>query len=155
VTVDFEAICNALAARFEPGTIGTPSGAPAMREVYAKPPKSVPTVPAVILSVQDGSVVPASGQWKHEMNIDVVFLLSKRPADPVRVEVNRRKWLPLLLAATVGQWKLGLGAAVGYEMKSALPGPWEWMEYDVAGESFDAIRVGYTVTVLETVSPVP
>jgi len=89
--IDLEAICDALALRFEPGTIGTPSGGPAMREVYSESPKSVPTVPAVLLEVQDGTLVASPGQWKHEISIDVLFLLSKRPADPVRVETNRRK----------------------------------------------------------------
>jgi hypothetical protein len=155
VTIDFEAICDALAARFEPATIGTPTGGPAMREVYPEPPKSVPTVPAVLLEVSDGTVVANPGQWKHELHIDVIFLLSKRPADPVRVETNRRKWLPYLLRATVGQLKLGLGGATGYSVDKALPIGWEFVEYDVAGVTFDAIRVAYTVWVTGTVSLTP
>jgi hypothetical protein len=152
--IDFEAICDALALRFEPATIGTPSGAPAMREVYPEPP-SVPTVPAVLLEVAEGSLVPNPGQWKHEFQIDVLFLLSKRPGDPVRVETNRRKWLPYLLRATVGQFKLGLGSATGYSVDKAIPTTWDFVQYDVADAAFDAIRVRYVVYVIETVSLVP
>lgn len=153
--IDFEAICDALALRFEPATIGTPTGAPAMREVWPEPPKSAPTVPAVLLEVQEGTLVATPGQWKHEFHIDVIFLLSKRPADPVRVETNRRKWLPYLLRATAGQVKLGLGGATGYSVDKALPTGWEFVEFDVAGVTFDAIRVPYTVWVTETVTLVP
>ena len=150
--IDFEAICDALALRFEPATIGTPTGAPAMREVWPEPPKAAPVVPAVLLEVQEGSLTANPGQWKHEFHIDVIFLLSKRPADPVRVETHRRKWLPYLLRATVGQMKLGLGGATGYTVDKALPTGWEFVEFDVAGVTFDAIRVPYTVWVTETVT---
>ena len=153
--IDFEAICDALAARFETGVIGTPTGAPAMREVYPEPPKAVPVVPSVIVEVSDGTLVANPGQWKHELNIDVMFLLSKRPADPVRVETNRRKWLPSLLRATAGQMKLGLGGATGYSVDKAIPAGWEFVEYDVADAPFDAIRVRYVVYVTETVSLTP
>ncbi|HUW16019.1 MAG TPA: hypothetical protein VMW94_02980 [Actinomycetes bacterium] len=153
--IDLEAICDALALRFEPGTIGTPSGGPAMREVYSESPRSVPTVPAVLLEVQDGTLVASPGQWKHEISIDVLFLLSKRPADPVRVETNRRKWLPYLLQATVGQMKLGLGGASGYSVDKAIPISWEFTEFDVADVTFDAIRVRYVAYVTESVTLTP
>lgn len=153
--IDLEAICDALALRFEPGTIGTPSGGPAMREVYSESPKSVPTVPAVLLEVQDGTLVASPGQWKHEISIDVLFLLSKRPADPVRVETNRRKWLPYLLQATAGQMKLGLGGASGYSVDKAIPISWEFTEFDVADVTFDAIRVRYVAYVTESVTLTP
>lgn len=153
--IDLEAICDNLALRFEPATIGTPTGAPAMREVYSESPKSVPTVPAVLLEVADGSLTANPGQWKHELAIDVMFLLSKRPADPVRVETNRRKWLPYLLRATVGQMKLGLGGATGYSVDKAIPTGWEFTEYDVADVTFDAIRVRFVVYVTETVALTP
>lgn len=153
--IDFEAICDALAARFEPATIGTPTGAPAMREVFPESPKAVPVVPAVIVEASDGTVIANPGQWKHELKVDVMFLLSKRPADPVRVETNRRKWLPYLLRATTGQLKLGLGGASGYSVDKAIPEGWEFTEYNVADVTFDAIRLRYVVYVTETVSLTP
>lgn len=153
--IDLEAICDGLAARFAAATIGTPTGAPAMREVHAETPKNVPVTPAVILEVQDGTVVPNPGQWKHEIGIDVLFLLARRQADTVRVETNRRKWLPYLLNATVGQLKIGLGGASGYSVDKAIPTTWEFAEYDVGGNTYDAIRVAYTVHVTQTVSLTP
>ena len=152
--INFYAICNALAARFEAATIGTPTGAPAMRKVYAQTPKNVPVVPAVVLEVQEGSVVANPGQWKHELGVDVLFLLSKRPGDPVRVEADRQRWLPYLLHATVDAGKLGM-TTVGYAVDKAIPTEWEWVEYAVGGVEFDAIRVGYRVYVTENVQMTP
>ncbi len=153
--INFAAICTALAARFVAAAIGTPTGASAMRASYAKPPKSVSATPAHLLEVQDGTVVASPGQWKHEMAIDGVLLLAKRPADPERVEEQRQLWLPFLLHATVDQGKLGLGGGTGYAVDKAVPSGWEWTEFEVAGAAYDAIRVHWTVYVTETVAMTP
>ena len=153
--IDFEAICDALAARFAPGTIGTPTGASAMRASYAEPPKGVSALPAHLLEVQDGTVIAASGQWKHEMQVDGLLLLAKRPGDPQRVETQRQLWLPYLLHATVDQFKLGLGGASGYTVDKAIPTGWEWDLYKVADIEYDAIRTHWTVYVTENVSITP
>lgn len=154
--IDLPAICSGLAARFAAGTIATPSGASAMRKSYANPPKNLPTVPAVILEVQDGDLVANPGQWKHEIHIDVVFCYSKRQGDTVRQDAERQRWLGTLLAATQGQLKIGLGAASGYTVDKAVPdGGWEFTEYVVGGDEYDAIRVKYKVYVTETVTLVP
>lgn len=153
--LDFSAICTALAARFVAATIGTPTGAGAMRASYAKPPKNVPATPAHLLEISDGSVVANPGQWKHEMNIDGLLLLAKRPADPERVEAQRQLWLPYLLHASVDQLKLGLGAASGYSVDKAIPTGWEWAEYEVGAVEFDAIRVNWRIYISETVSLTP
>lgn len=153
--IDFKAICDNLAARFAPNTISTPTGAAAMRASYAQQPKNIAAVPCVILEVQDGNLTANPGQWKHEMNIDVLFLLSKRPGDPARVEAQRQLWLPYLLAATEAQMKLNLGSASGYTVDKAIPSTWEWIEYGVGQDTYDGIRVRYTVYVTENVSLVP
>jgi len=154
--IDLKAICDALAARFAAGTISTPSGSLAMRKSYAQPPKNLPTVPAVILEVNDGDLVANPGQWKHEIHIDVVFCYSKRQGDTVREDAERQRWLGTLLAATQAQMKLGLGSASSYTVDKAVPdGGWEFIEYEVGGASFDAIRVKYTVYVTETVTLTP
>lgn len=154
-TVGFEAICDALAARFVAAAIGTPAGEDAMKASYSKPPKSVPRTPAHLLEVQDGTVVASPAQWKHEMNIDGVFLVSRKTADTVRPEEQRRRWLPYLLHATVDAVKIGLGAQSGYTVDKAWPTGWEWDEYKVADVEFHAIRVHWTVYVTETVSLTP
>lgn len=153
--IDFESIMDALAARFVAATIGTPTGATAMKASYAEPPKSVPQTPAHLLEVQDGEVVASPGQWKHEMRVDGVLLVAKRPGDPQRVETQRQLWLPYLLHATVDQLKLGLGGATNYSVDKAIPTGWEWDEVKVADIEFDAIRVHWTVYVTENVSLTP
>jgi len=150
-TVNFAAICTAFAARFIAAAIGTPTGAQAMRASYAKPPKNVPATPAHLLEVQEGSVVANPSQWKHEFSIDGVFLLAKRAGDPERVEAQRQLWLPYLLHATVDQLKITLGGEVGYSVDKALPSGWEWTEYAIGADNYDAIRVHWTIYVTETV----
>jgi hypothetical protein len=153
--IDFEAVCNALAARFVAAAIGTPSGQTAMKKSYPEPPESAPQTPCHILEVQDGSVVANPGQWKHEMQVDGVFLISRRTGDTIRPEAIRRKWLPYLLHATVDQMKLGLGSASGYTVDKAWPTGWEWDEYKVAATEYHAIRVHWTVYITENVALTP
>lgn len=153
--IDFYGICNALAARFAPGTLTTPAGASAIRASYGQLPKNVPAVPCVLLDVQSGTVVPNVGQWDHRASIDALFLLAKRPGDPARVDAQRQRWLPTLLSATQGQIKLGLGAQAGYEVKSALPTSWEFIEVAVGADEYDAIRITFEVWIKENVSLTP
>lgn len=154
-TIAFSAICTALGNRFAAATLGTPSGAPAIRNVYPQSAKAIAALPAVILEVQDGEVVGNPGQWKHEMNVDVLLLLAKRPADPDRVEMYRQLYLPYLLHATVDQLKIGKGGESGYSVDKALPMTWEWDLYSVADVQYEAIRVAYKVYITETVSLLP
>lgn len=153
--IDLDAICDALAARFAPGTITTPTGASAMRASYAKVPKNIAAYPAVMLEVQDGTVVANPGQWKHEINVDVLFILPKRLADTTRSEEQRQLWLGRLLAATQAAMKITLAAASGYSVDKAIPSGWEWTEFNIGGDEHDAIRVHYTVYVTETVTLTP
>lgn len=146
---------DALADRFEAATLGTPSGCPAVRAVYPVSAKSVPSLPAVVFEVQDGTVVANPGQWKHEWNVDVLLLFAKRPADPQTVETYRQGYLPYMLGATKDKLKLGLGSEAGWSVDKAIPAGWEWTEYRVADVDFDAIRVPYTVYVTESVTLTP
>lgn len=151
-SINFETICDNLAARFVAATIGTPTGAEAMKASYSEPPKSVPRTPAHFLEVQDGSVVANPSQWKHEMQVDGVFLMSRKSADTIRAEEQRRKWLPYLLHATVDKVKIDLGSASGYTVDKVFPTGWEWDEVKVADVEFHAIRVHWTVYVTENVA---
>lgn len=156
--IDLAAICSGLAARFAPGTIATPSGSPtlvAMRSALSKRPKDVNAFPMVYLAVDQGTLVANPGQWNHEISIDVMFLLSKRQADPARVDEERQRWLPSLLAATQGALTIGLGGASGYSVNKAIPVSWEFTEDVIGATEYDAIRVTFTVFVTETVSLTP
>ena len=145
----------ALADRFQPATLGTPSGCPAVRAVYPVSAKAISNLPAVLFEVQDGTLVANPGQWKHEWNVDVLLLLAKRPADPDRVETYRQGYLPYLLAATTAKLKLGLGSEFGWSVDKAIPTGWEWTEFRVSDIDYDAIRVPYTIYVTESVTLTP
>jgi len=150
-TPDLKSTCDALAARFAPGTITTPTNGLAMRAAYGQMPNDIPATPAVFVEPTDGSVV-ANMQWNHEWNLDVVFLVDKSTGDPKRIETQRQLWLPTLLGATHGQLKLGLGGESGWNVDKAIPTDWRWDEVDVAGVDFAAIRINYRVYVTQTVT---
>jgi hypothetical protein len=151
--MDMLAICNALAARYAPGTIGTPAtGTPAtIRAVYGQAPHSMPTTPAVVVMPQTGDVVMGSGTWDVTHHIDVLFYHSKKQGDVPRSETQRQLWLPSLLEATLGAATLGLGGVV----KSALPVEYEFLELPYGGDSYEGIRIGVDVIVREPVTLTP
>ena len=149
--MDFEAICDAIAARYAPGTLATPSGAQAMRASYGQAPHSMPATPAVVVRPRDGEVILGSGQVMGQHNIDVEFFLSKAPGDIERVETQRQKWLPYLLTATYGQLKLGLAGTVD----KAIPMGWEFTELPYGGDSYYGIIVHLRVWTTETQALTP
>ena len=154
--VSLKAACDALALRFVAATLGTPTGAQPMRGSFGQMPKAVNMTPFHYLEVLDGTLVANPGQWKHEWKVDGILCLDKRPGDPVRVDAQRQLWLPYLLHATEDALKITLGAGVGWTVDKAIPDAgWEWDEVEVAGNTYDAIRVHWTIYVTETVSLTP
>ena len=151
MSFDLEDVCDAIAARYAPGTIGTPSGATAMRAAYGQAPNSIPMTPAVVVLPKSGELVYGAGQRKSEHEIDVLFYASRRQGDVPRAETERQKWLPTLLAAVHGQVKLGLAP----DVDKALPASYDFTELEYNGESYDGIRIGLRVWVTETVSLTP
>lgn len=152
--INLKGICDALALRFVAATIGTPSGASAMRGATGQTPKAITAFPYTFIEVQSGSIV-ANQRWEHHIALDSVTVFSKRTGTTQRPEADRQRWLPYLIHATVDQMKLGLGAQAGYEVKSAFPTGWEWDEIEVAGEELYGIRVHWDIWVYETVSLTP
>ena len=153
--VNFQSICDNLAARFAAAVMGTPTGAPAILASYGQYPKAVPALPAVIVEPQDGTVLAQASYWQHEMKLDAVLLLAKRPGNPATVEKYRQLYLPYLLAATEGQLQIGLGSQAGWSVLKAIPTGWTWVEYPYDGDEYDGIRVHYQVWANENVSLVP
>lgn len=149
--MDFNDICDGLAARYAPGTIGTPTGASAMRGAYGQEPNGAKPTPFVVVHPQDGEVTFDPGILRGEHNLDVDFYLSKASADFKRIETERQLWLPLLLTATTGQVKLNLAPIV---MK-ALPVGWEYDQLPYGGETYDGITIHYRVWTEEAVTLTP
>jgi hypothetical protein len=141
-------ICTNLAAKYAPGTITTPTSAPAMRFAYAQTPASIPATPAVYIEVDDGEVVMGAGTWDVTHHLVVNFLLSKAPGDPERVEANRQRWLATLLAATHADADLTLPGVV----KSAFSARYEFVQIDFGADLYDGIRVFVDVIVREPVT---
>lgn len=150
--MNLKSICDAIAARYAPGTISTPSGAEAMRNSYGQSPHSMPNTPAVVVQPQTGEAVPGSGTWDVTHQVDVEFYLSKSPGDVARVEKQRQLWLPTLLEAVLGQMQLGLGSD---GVKSALPTGYEFTTLDYGGDIYDGIVIHLDVIVREPVTYTP
>lgn len=148
---DLEDICDAIAARYAPGTIGTPTSATAMRASYGQAPNSIPSTPAVVVLPKSGTVIYNPGQRKSEHEIDVLFYHSRRQGDVPRSETERQRWLPTLLAALHGQVKLGLAP----DVDKALPTEYEFTELEYGGDAYDGIRINVRVWVTETVTLTP
>lgn len=148
---DLEDISDAIAARYLPGTIGTPTGAMAMRASYGQMPNSIPITPAVVVVPQRGEVVYGTQTWDVTHEIDVLFFYSRKQADVPRSETERQRWLPYLLNALNGQMQLGLSGSV----KSAMPTSYEFTELPYGGEQYDGIRISLDVIVREPVTMTP
>jgi hypothetical protein len=151
MSFDLEDVCDGIAARYAPGTIGTPTGALGMRASYGQAPNSLPVTPAVVVLPKTGTVVYGSGQRKSEHEIDVLFYHSRRQGDVPRSETERQRWLPYLLDALHGQVKLGLAP----EVDKALPTTYAFEELSYGGDEYDGIRINVRVWVTETVSLTP
>lgn len=147
--MDLKAICDALAARFTAATMGTPTSSPAMLATYGQQPKSgSQALPATIVEADiAGQVITDNDAWRYRIHVPTVTLFSKRPGDSAQVEAWRQRYLGYLLAAAEGQMKLGIGAQPGYEVKSAMPMDFEWLEYPIGSDDYDAIRVRWEVLV--------
>jgi len=149
--MDFNAICDGLAARFAAATIGTPTGATAMRGAYGQAPNGVPTFPCVVVVPQNGDVTYGAGIEDGQHDIDVNFYYAKAAGDFPRSETQRQLWLPYLLTATNGQMALGLAPTV----LKAIPTGYEFAELPYGGETYDGIVVHYRVWTRDSVTLTP
>lgn len=149
---DMEDICDALAARYLPATIGTPTNGVGMRASYGQAPNSIPSTPAVVVLPKSGTLTYQSGTRDSEHDIDVLFFYARREGDVPRSETQRQRWLPLLLNALHGQVKLGLSAD---GVQKAFPVDYEFTELTYAGDDYDGIRITVRVWITEPVTLTP
>ena len=147
---DFYAACNAIAARYAPGTIATPSGEVAMRAAYGQYPNNIATSPCVAISPQNGDLVYESGAKRGEYRVDVHFYLAKAKGDYKRLETSRQRWLPTLLGALDGQIQLGLGGSG--TVQKAIPLTWDYAQLSYGDDTWDGIVIHVTIYTLEPVT---
>lgn len=151
MSFDLEDICDAIATRYSPGTIGTPGSAMPMRAAYGQAPNALPSTPAVVVLPKSGTLIYGAGQRKSEHEIDVLFYHSRQQGDVPRTETERQRWLPVLLNALHGQVKLGLAGTVD----KALPTDYEFVELPYGGDAYDGIRINVRVWVTDAVTLTP
>ncbi len=150
---DFYAACNALAARYAPGTIPTPTGEQPMRASYGQDPNGISQSPCVVVFPKDGDLVYGNGDKTGTYRVDVNFYVGKSTADYKRLETTRQRWLVPLLAAVEGQSTLGLGGS-GLVQK-AIPTTWEFAQLLYGDFTWDGIVIHFEITTLEPATLVP
>lgn len=146
---DLYAACNALAARFAPGTIATPSGETAMQASYGQAPNNQLRSPAVVLAPTNGQLLYGGATKNGQYDVDVHFYLSKAADDYKRIETSRQKWLVPLLGACDGQMVLGLGLS---GVQKVLPLTWEFRVLTYGGVDYDGIVIHERIYTIEPVT---
>lgn len=147
---DFYAACNALAARFAPGTIGTPSGEVGMKASFGQAPNDLAQSPCVVIQPTEGQLVYGGGVKNGQYDVDVNFYLGKASADFKRIETSRQRWLVTLLAACDGQMLLGLGGSG--TVQKVLPLRWEFRQLVYGGVEWDGIVIHARIWTIEPVT---
>lgn len=139
--MDAYAIADALAARYRTGTLTPPTGYGAVRKAVAALPNAIPSSPWVLVKIPRGEVVYKSGTKDTTLEAHVYFHYAKNSGDVARDMTAMLKWIGVLLDATEGQVRLGLGTS-DY-VKSALVTNFEEAVFTYAGEEF----YGWDITV--------
>lgn len=146
---DFNAACTALAARFAPGTIATPSGERAMQASYGQAPNNLKQTPAVVVQPTKGQLIYGGGVKNGQYDVDVEFYLASRSVEFGRIETSRQKWLVNLLGACDGQLLLGLGAS---GIQKVVPLDWEYRVLTYGGTEYDGIVIHERIWTIEPVT---
>jgi len=149
--MNLKTISTNLAAQFATGTLATPSGADAMRSVWGQAPHGPKPTPFLVVEPRKGTVTVQAQQIENQLNLDVLFFLSKAPGDIERVETQRQLWLASLLTATYGNLAIDLEPTV----LKAIPTEWEFVEIPYGADNFDGIVIHYTVYTREQVTLTP
>lgn len=149
---DFNAACTALAARFAPGTITTPSGERAMQASYGQAPNNLKQTPAVVIQPTKGQLVYGGGVKNGQYDVDVEFYLSSRSIEFGRIETSRQKWLVTLLGACDGQMQLGIGSSANGVVQKVIPLDWEFRVLTYGGTEYDGILIHERIYTIEPVT---
>lgn len=143
--MDAYTIADALAARYRSGTLTPPTGTGAhynaVRASTAALPNAIPSSPWVLVKIPQGEIVYGSGVKSATLQAHVYFHLAKHTGDTPRDMTAMLKWLGVLLTATEGQYRLGIGST--QYVKSALVTNFEEAVFTYAGEEF----YGWDITV--------
>jgi hypothetical protein len=147
-------IADALAARYAPGTLSPPSGYPAMRVSTARLPNTIPTSPWVLVLPPNGEHIYGSGVVERTLTFRVQFHYAKHTGDVGRDVTGMLAWLGPLLAATDGQYRLGVGDT--QHVKSALAAEHRWAVFTYGGDEFYGWEIDVIVMIRdEPVTLVP
>ena len=148
--MDFLAIADALADRYDPTLVTPPTGFKEITTSTARPPNNIPNTPFVAVWLHNGDLTYIPGQRKGEHEFLVNFHYSKAEGDIAREMAALLSWLGVLVDCLHGAVKLGLSTV----MKSFL------MSYTIGtltygGTTYHGITLTVHVSTEENVTLTP
>lgn len=147
--LDINGIAVALAAQY--ASLTPPTGEDAIHASTADPPQTITHTPFVLATLaidEQGSLEYGGGLRSGRIPFTVDFYLSKA-ADLARTEVRLRKWLPVLLDATLVNTHLGLASQVASHWTTGF----ELGDLTYGGTNWAAIRLSVMVQTSDGISP--
>lgn len=145
-----QAIADAIALKYAPGTLTTPSGQDAIRRVFSQAPNNIPEFPSIIVAPMHGKVVEGAQTWDLRASIEVQLYVGAMSGDLPRMDATRQAYLNTMLRAVVGSQSLGLSY-----VKSCMPVTWEFRTLEYAGAEYLGLIIDLELIIRETVALAP
>lgn len=148
MAVDFNAVAQAIAARFSAANVTAPSGETTVRFASEQLPQQIGPTPAVLVYPPEVELHYGPSTRSGSLTFPVRWYVY-RVKDQPRNATLILKWLGSLYAQLEAQVHLGLSDYVAYGVISALtPG-----QLSYGGEDFEGIELTVTVPVYEALNP--
>jgi hypothetical protein len=147
MSIDFDAIATALAARYASGLVTPPAGYQNIRTATAYPPNAMPSLPAVIVFGDTGEFEYSAGKRdsNHEFLIRFYF---NQAGDIKRDSAALLKWLGVLIMQLQGASQLG-GTVTWARIAR-----WRMGQMTYGGYDYSGLELTATVNVNEPWAPV-
>lgn len=147
--VDVNAIATNLATRY--AALIAPAGEESIREATANPPETVTKTPYVLVTVaqtDEAFFDYGGGLRSGKIPFQVDFFMDKA-SDLARTEIRLRKWIPILLNATLVGVHLDLPALVAACWTTAF----QVGDLEYADEKWSGISLSVMVQTSDGISP--
>ena len=139
---DFDAIADALAARFAPAQVTAPTGYLTIRVATAKTPNHLPPLPCVLVFPDAGTFRTGNGTRIGDATFLVRFYYSQI-GDLARDVAACRAWLTVLAD------QLKVSVQLGGTVTTARVDTWKIGQMSYAGLDYSGIEFGVTIVTTE------
>lgn len=143
---DFNAIAEAVAARYAPGQVTPPAGLDNVRQATADLPQAITKTPVVLIYPDSGELAPGNGTrlGEHRFLARFYFGLTRN----LERETNAcRRWLTVLVD------QHGAAAQLAGLVAVVRTVDWRIGQMDYAGKTYTGIELGLQVVTSEAWTP--